>query len=69
MRELEYAKRWFMVENVRLFLMAAPLATLLPAGPIRAAFLRVGHAIDGVATRIPGLQRWSWQFAFELVKA
>jgi ubiquinone/menaquinone biosynthesis C-methylase UbiE len=69
MRELEYAKRWFMVENVRFFLMAAPLATLLPAGRMRGAFLRVGHAIDGVATRIPGLQRWSWQFAFELVKA
>lgn len=68
MREIEYAKRWFMVENVRFFLMAAPLATLLPAGRMRAAFLRVGHAIDGVATRIPGLQRWSWQFAFELVK-
>jgi len=69
LRELEYAKRWFMVENVRFFLMAAPLATLLPTGPMRSAFLRIGHAIDGVATRIPGLQRWSWQFSFELVKA
>lgn len=69
LREVEYAKRWFKVENMRFFLMAAPLATLLPRGRLRAAALRVGHAIDGVATRIPGLQLWSWQFAFELVKA
>ena len=68
MREVEMAKRWFRVENVRFFLMAAPLATLLPAGPIRRAFIRVGHGIDSVLTRVPGLQLWSWQFSFELVK-
>jgi len=68
LKEVAYAKRWFSVENVRYFLMSAPLATLLPAGPLRAGFLRIGHAIDAVATRIPLLQRWSWQFAFELVK-
>lgn len=68
LHEVEYAKHWFKVENIRFFLMAAPLATLLPAGSIRAGFLRVGHAIDRIATRIPGLQRLSWQFAFELVK-
>lgn len=68
MREVRFAKQWFGVENVRFFLMAAPLATLLPEGPIRSAFLRIGKSIDAVATRIPGLQLWSWQFAFELVK-
>lgn len=68
MREVRMAKRWFRVENVRFFLMAAPLATFLPEGTLRRAGLKVAHAIDAVATRVPGLQLWSWQFAFELVK-
>ena len=68
MRDLNLARRWFKVENVRFFLMAAPLATLLPSGPLRRGFLVAGRVIDSVATRIPGLQLWSWQFAFELVK-
>jgi ubiquinone/menaquinone biosynthesis C-methylase UbiE len=68
MREVRYAKQWFNVENVKFFLLAAPLATLLPAGPLRKGGIAVAHAIDSVATRIPGLQLWSWQFAFELVK-
>ncbi|HEY8164069.1 MAG TPA: class I SAM-dependent methyltransferase, partial [Gemmatimonadaceae bacterium] len=68
MREVKLARHWFNVENVKFFLMAAPLATLLPAGAVRRGFITVGHAIDSIATRIPGLQLWSWQFAFELVK-
>lgn len=68
MREVRLAKRWFRVENVRFFLMAAPLATLLPAGALRRAGLRAGHAADAVLTRVPLVQLWSWQLAFELVK-
>ena len=69
MRALRDARRWFRVENVRFFLMASPLATMLPRGPVRDAGLRVGHAIDSVLTRTPLLRLWSWQFSFELVKA
>ncbi len=68
MKELRLARQWFGVENVKFFLMAAPLATFLPSGPLRRGGLAIAHAIDSVATRIPGLQLWSWQFAFELVK-
>ncbi|MEO5589211.1 MAG: class I SAM-dependent methyltransferase [Gemmatimonadaceae bacterium] len=68
MREVRMAEEWFRVENVKFFLMASPLATFLPRGPLRRGGLAIGHAIDAVATRIPGLQLWSWQFAFELVK-
>ena len=68
MRDLDLARRWFKVENVRFFLMAAPLATFLPRGPLRRGFLTAGRFIDTVLTRIPGLQLWSWQFSFELVK-
>jgi SAM-dependent methyltransferase len=68
MRDLELAKKWFDVENVRFFLLAAPLATLLPSGPLRRGFSSLGHAVDFVLTRVPGLQLWSWQFTFELVK-
>ena len=68
MREVRLAQRWFRVENVRFHMMAAPLATLLPAGPIRRTALVLCHGIDAVATRIPGLRLWSWQFTFELVK-
>jgi len=68
MREVNFAKQWFEVENVRFFLMAAPLATLLPSGPIRRAALSAGKLLDEVMTRIPGIRLWSWQFAFELVK-
>lgn len=68
MKDVRAATQWFRVENLRFFLLAAPLATLLPAGPLRRAGLAVGHAIDAVLTRIPGLRLWSWQFSFELVK-
>ena len=68
-REVRSAERWFQVENVRFFLMAAPLATFLPAGLPRRIGLKVGHAIDKVATRVPGLRLWSWIFSFELAKA
>lgn len=68
MRELRFAKQWFNVDNVRFFLMASPLATFLPAGPVRRGGIALAQLVDSVATRIPGLQLWSWQFAFELVK-
>lgn len=68
MAEVRMARRWFDVTNVRYFLLCAPLATLLPSGALRRVGLKVGHAIDSVLTRIPGLQLWSWQFSFELVR-
>lgn len=68
MREVRLAARWFEVEGPRFFLMAAPLATLLPSGTLRRAGLAAGHALDAVLTRLPLLQLWSWQFTFELVK-
>ena len=67
LREVELAKRWFQVENVKYFLMAAPLATLLPR-PLRQIGLALGHTLDYALTRTPLLQLWSWQFSFELVK-
>lgn len=67
--EVNFAKKWFSVRNMRFFLMAAPLATFFPRGVLRSGLLRVGHAIDAITTRIPLLQMWSWQFSFELVKA
>jgi ubiquinone/menaquinone biosynthesis C-methylase UbiE len=67
LRDVELAKRWFRVENVKYYLMSAPLATLLPR-PLRRAGLAVGHAVDALLTRTPLLQLWSWQFSFELVK-
>ena len=68
MKELRYARKWFSVENVKFFLLAAPLATFLPAGLIRRGGIALAHAVDSVMTKVPGLQLWSWQFAFELVK-
>jgi SAM-dependent methyltransferase len=68
MREVDLARQWFDVENVRFFLLTAPLAALLPAGRLRRLGLRAGHALDTVLTRIPGLRLWSWQFSFELVR-
>jgi len=68
MREVRYAQKWFHVDNVRFFNLLSPLATLLPDGTLRRQGLRVTHAIDAFLTRIPGLQLWSWVFAFELVK-
>lgn len=68
MKEVRLAQRWFAVENLRFFLMAAPLATLLPRGALRRNGIKAGHALDAVLTRIPGLKLWSWVFTFELVK-
>jgi len=68
LRDVQLASRWFKVENVKYFLMAAPLATLLPQ-PVRRFGIAMGHAMDAVLTRVPLLQLWSWQFSFELVKS
>jgi hypothetical protein len=68
MKEVRLAAQWFRVENIRFFLMAAPLGALLPSGTLRNTVIAVGHRIDQVMTRIPLLRLWSWQFAFELVK-
>jgi SAM-dependent methyltransferase len=68
MREVRLAEKWFKVEGPKFFLMAAPLATFLPAGALRRAGMAAGHALDAVLTRVPLLQLWSWQFTFELVK-
>jgi ubiquinone/menaquinone biosynthesis C-methylase UbiE len=69
LKQVRFARRWFRVENLGFHLLAAPLATFLPAGGLRRAGLRMGHAIDKVLTKVPGLRLWSWQFTFELVKA
>ena len=68
MKEVRLAERWFDVANMKFFLMAAPLTTLLPAGPLRRFGLTAGHAVDAVLTRVPGIRLWSWQFTFELVR-
>ena len=68
LEDLELASRWFEVQNVRFWLMAAPAAALLPAGPLRRTGIKLGHMLDKVLTRIPGLRLWSWVFTFELVK-
>lgn len=68
MRDVKLAGRWFGVENMRFWLMAAPLMTLLPAGGLRRAGIAAGHAVDTFLTRVPLLRLWAWQFTFELVK-
>lgn len=68
MNEIRLAQQWFEVENLKFFLMAAPLATLLPVGVPRRLGLAAGHAMDAVLTRIPLVRLWSWMFSFELVK-
>jgi SAM-dependent methyltransferase len=69
MRDVRFAERWFSVENLRFFCMAAPLGALMPSGPLRRAVIGVGHSIDSVLTRTPVVRLWSWQFMFELVKS
>lgn len=69
MKDLRLAQRWFEVENLKFFLMAAPLATFLPPGAPRRLGLAAGHAVDTVLTRIPLFRLWSWIFSFELVKS
>jgi hypothetical protein len=68
MKEVRLAEEWFDVANLKFFLMAAPLTTFLPAGPVRRIGLAAGHAVDAVLTRVPVIRLWSWQFTFELVK-
>ncbi len=68
LRDVKFAERWFRVESLAYHLMAAPLATLLPAGLLRRSGLAIGHAVDAILTRVPLLQRWAWIFTFQLVK-
>lgn len=67
-KEVRRASPWFRVENVKFFLMAAPLGTLFPFGAPRRIAIRAGEMIDAVVTKIPLLRLWSWQFGFELVR-
>ena len=65
--DVRKAERWFLVGEVRYFLMTSPVATLLPGGAIRRTALAVAHGVDFFLTRVPLLNRLSWQFTFELV--
>lgn len=65
--DVRKARRWFRVGSIRYFLMTSPLATLLPDGAPRRTALAVAHPLDAVLTRIPLLNRLSWQFTFELI--
>ena len=67
LHEVDFARRWFHVENVRFHLIAAPIGVLAPTG-LRAPAISLGHALDIVLTKIPLVQRLSWMFTFELVK-
>jgi ubiquinone/menaquinone biosynthesis C-methylase UbiE len=68
MKDLTYAKNFFEVGEVRFWHML-----VIPAAFLHNTFLfkpvySVLNLLDKVVLRIPGIQRWAWQFTFELIK-
>jgi len=67
-RDLKFATRFFAVENVRHWHLAAVLATPLRRTSLFAPALRAANAVDSVLLRIPGISSLAWIFTFELRK-
>jgi SAM-dependent methyltransferase len=61
LKEVEFARKFFDVGEVRFFHMTSMLGVWAPWA------LPVLNAMDAVATRVPGLRLWSWMFTFELL--
>lgn len=66
-RDLEFARRFFEVENIRFWHFFSIAATPFRDTMLFAPLLRVADTLDRVALRIPGFRLMAWQFTFELV--
>lgn len=62
LKDVEFAKRFFEVRNIKYWNISVIAA---PHLPLLAPAL---YALDGLLTRIPGLQLLAWIFTFEMIK-
>jgi ubiquinone/menaquinone biosynthesis C-methylase UbiE len=68
MKDLTYAKNFFQIGDVKFWHML-----VIPASFLNETFLFkpvyfLLNTLDKVILKIPGIQRWAWQFTFELIK-
>jgi SAM-dependent methyltransferase len=69
LRDVRAAKRYFNVGEIRywhLFSVLGAFVRTIP--PVFRVCMPALNAIDGIITRIPGVQLMAWQFSFELHK-
>lgn len=67
-RDLKFASRFFDVENVRHWHLAAIMATPLRSTTLFEPAVRAADAVDSVLLRVPGISSLAWIFTFELRK-
>ena len=61
--------KWFDVERTRFYGLTSVIpAALPPVTPGRWPMIHMGRLLDRGLCRVPGLKRWSWVVAFELVR-
>jgi hypothetical protein len=63
LKDIRFARRFFKVENLAFWHL-----TSIAAPRISLRLLPLLDRVDGVLTKIPGLQLMCWIFTFELVK-
>lgn len=65
--DMTRAPHLFDVTSVRYFNLTSPLSVLAPS-MLQAPLQTVFELLDAALTRVPLVQRWSWMFAFELMR-
>lgn len=69
LRDVNFASRFFEVENVKYFHLLSPLAAFFSkSDTVMKPLLSLFNSLDKVLTRMPLIKLWAWQFTFVLVK-
>jgi len=68
MKDLNSAKKYFQIHQLRFWHFTVMLASVLPKNAIFRFTEKILHKIDNVLLKIPGIRLMAWQFTFILLK-
>jgi len=68
LKDLEFARRFFIVRNVRFWHLFSILAVPLRNSALFERILKILNALDSIVLRVSPFSLLAWIFTFELVK-
>jgi ubiquinone/menaquinone biosynthesis C-methylase UbiE len=68
LKDIDFARRFFEVRNVRYWHFLSILTTPLRRTPIFASALKLANGLDSILLRLFPIRLLAWMFSFELVK-
>lgn len=68
LKDITFAKKFFEIGDMKFWHMFSIAAAYIKNEPLKKSFLSIFNGVDGVLTRLPGIQLLAWQFTFELKK-